>query len=153
MSVHQPLFGERVERIGVVGSRDFPNIAMVYTVVSCILSARRLTIVSGGARGVDRWAENASRAFGRDPEVYPILDSDPHPNVRNGRVVNRVQLLVAFQWQGSTGTQNAIELAHKRGIPYLVFGPDNDVREVIAEIIRTVDRLNESDVLGTMAAG
>ena len=105
-------------KVAVVGSRDFPDMDVVRTFVSGLEEGT--TVVSGGARGVDTVAERAARARGLHVEVH-LPDWWTYPRaagvVRNQKIVDSVDRVVAF-WDGhSRGTADTIKRAKVRGIP------------------------------------
>lgn len=115
--------------IAVIGSRSFRRLEMVdewfafnWTEVSHLLT--------GGAVGVDRRAEELAAIGGDSPDIfkpdykrYPVIDygKDFAPKERNKLIVEGAALVVAF-WDGrSTGTSHAIAWAvHKRKRLHLV---------------------------------
>jgi hypothetical protein len=50
-------------RIAIVGSRNFPDEVMVRTILHGVLKMWHL-VVSGGAPGVDTWAEQVAQTIG-----------------------------------------------------------------------------------------
>lgn len=77
-------------------------------------------IISGGAAGVDTWAEEAARACGLTCKVIRP-DWNKHGKVagllRNTEIVESASHVLAF-WNGSsTGTQDSVRKATDRGIP------------------------------------
>lgn len=106
------IFGERLMKIAIVGSRT----------VSCVELDAFVSaddeIVSGGALGVDRCAAEYARAHG-----LPLVEFLPQyerygraaPIVRNRQIVDYADKVVAF-WDGkSKGTQSVIAYAKKMG--------------------------------------
>lgn len=111
-------------RLAIVGSRDYPHHDRVRAFV------RRLkpttTVVSGGARGVDRIAEEEARRIGLPEPIVLLAEWDRHGRsagkIRNTKVVRACDYLVAF-WDGrSDGTRDAIEKAREAGKLFHVFG-------------------------------
>lgn len=132
------------ERIAIVGSRDYPDEAEVFSYVLSLASDD--IVVSGGARGVDETAEGAARARGLavisyrpvkrhgrwriakivrpdtegvgtvlEPETFTSFGAAAY--FRNGLIVAASDSVVAF-WDGkSPGTRNARELAEQAGKP------------------------------------
>ncbi len=108
-----------------MGSRDV-DMAKAYNKIDdkVILLKRAykddLVIVSGGARGVDRLAEAVARVYSIEFEEFPAhwRNGDGTFNraagfERNKRLVDAVDMVVAF-WDGkSSGTKNTIEIAQK----------------------------------------
>jgi len=121
----------RFERVAVVGSR---SILDRHTVFNTILhspftgdsSPARwdVTLVSGGADGVDSLAEDFAEKHGIEMEALdPDWDdwSNGHPaKWRNTEIVKRSDAVIAV-WDGhSNGTRDTIEKALDRGKPTYV---------------------------------
>ena len=111
-------------RVAVVGSRRRSDRAAVE---ACIAELGMETIViSGGARGPDRWAEQAARARGLDVVVYkPNLDG-AHTRwraterfyARNQAIVNGSDRIIAFVAPDRTGgIEDTIRRATRAGKP------------------------------------
>lgn len=99
--------------VGIVGSRDYPEVRRVAALVDLLDSAT--TIVSGGARGVDTAAVEAAKLRGLGTVV--IRPGDPGQIAgyfaRNTAIVRSSDVVVAF-WDGaSSGTEDAIRKALK----------------------------------------
>lgn len=111
------------ERVAIVGSRDYPDRAAVAAYVGAL--AEGTVVVSGGARGVDRWAEDAATARGLETLIFHADWKRHGPAAgprRNAEVAAHADRMAAF-WDGnSRGTLNAIVNAHERGVPVIVFG-------------------------------
>jgi hypothetical protein len=109
--------------VAVVGSRDFADLDRVRRFVATLPSG--VVLLSGGARGVDRCAVEAARARGlRFLEYLADWDRDGRylaGRIRNQRVAERCDRMVAF-WDGrSTGTHDAWQRAlqlHRRLVLY-----------------------------------
>lgn len=110
------------ERIAIVGSRDFPNLARVSDYVEGLDPS--CTVVSGGARGVDRQAVAAARARGMSVNEFPA-DWNRHGKaagyMRNRLIVANADRVVAFQRDGSRGTQHTIDLAREAGLDVEIY--------------------------------
>ena len=106
-------------RVAIVGSRDYAPHHHVYSLVRSRLPAA-CTVVTGGARGVDTWAENAAnkrqdfpppRIFLPSKAIYPPTQAY---FVRNQQIVDFADVLIAF-WDGhSTGTRDVFKRARKK---------------------------------------
>ena len=84
-----------------------------------------MTLVSGGARGVDKMAERAASEFGVPIEVYPA-NWKRHGKragfLRNQTIVDRADELLAFFGKARTpGTSDTIRRAVAKGIPVHIF--------------------------------
>lgn len=120
---------QKPERVAVVGSRTYKNLAQVTAYVESLPLST--VIISGGAKGVDKTAENEARRRGMNLKVYlPDYNAYPGnlaPLFRNQDIVDNSDRVVAF-WDGeSSGTRHTITLARNKGIPVLVF-LDNPVK-------------------------
>lgn len=111
-------------KVAIVGSRDFPSQQKVIDYVNQL--SAHAQIISGGARGVDTWAEQAARKRGLNVTVFPA-EWDRHGKVagflRNHDIVKYADRVVAF-WDGkSRGTQHTMSLAKINGKPLEVIKP------------------------------
>lgn len=134
----------------ICGSRTFAEPRLVNLQVEAIPAD--ITIIVGGARGPDQWAEYRARALGRHVIVVPaqwnVHDGCQCPAGatycrragfrRNWEMINmRPAMVIAF-WDGdSAGTSHMIQLARRRGIPVRIVrgrgvSPDVDEAETNA---------------------
>jgi len=144
-------------RIGIVGSRSFPQLRLVDYFIREL--PQGVTIVSGGASGVDRAAVDYARAAGlQTDEIVPDLsgckerlDFTRRYYERNQAIADNVGLLVAFTEKDSGGTWDTIKRARKAGLPVkiirpsLFFSGDSDMLEQSAQRTETPDSV-ESDI-------
>lgn len=105
-------------KVAFVGSRSWPWAKMVVDEV--IKLEKHDIVVSGGAHGVDTFAENAARKLGHEVIVYEP-DWKAHGRkagfLRNMDIVKEANRMIAFSYENSKGTQHSINLAKKKGIP------------------------------------
>jgi hypothetical protein len=103
-------------RIAIIGSRGFSEPRKVTDYVASLPDAA--VVVSGGARGVDTWAERAARARGLGVEIHPAEWEKYGKRagfVRNYAIVKDADRVVAF-WDGqSKGTAHSIRIAREMG--------------------------------------
>ena len=123
------------KRIAIIGSRDYPHRDLVFAVVQGIASKNPArTIVSGGARGVDTWAGEAATACGLNFEImHADWDHDGRAAglLRNTKLVECVDSVVAF-WDGtSRGTLDTLKKARKADKNLVVFGPDGKILPIV----------------------
>lgn len=108
-------------KLAIVGSRDYEHLNLVRYYVESLPPGT--TIVSGGARGVDRTAEQTAKHCG-----LPVITF--HANwkqygkqagmIRNADIINCADAVVAF-WDGSSpGTRNSINRAKKANKPVTI---------------------------------
>lgn len=105
-------------KIAIVGSRSYPHRHVVRDFVRLLAEkCPGATVVSGGARGVDTWAEEAAREFGLEVEVHlPDWSRGRGAGMeRNSTIVARSERLIAF-WDGqSRGTLDSVRKAINLG--------------------------------------
>ncbi|MGA1523262.1 MAG: SLOG family protein [Planctomycetota bacterium] len=120
-------------RFAVVGSRRYPFLHRVRAAVRGIAAGYPdAVIVSGGARGVDRVAEQQAEACGLGIDIIRP-DWGTHGKragiLRNAEIVRRADRVIAF-WDGvSRGTKSTSDMARKAGKPTTVFGVYGDDHE------------------------
>lgn len=122
-------------RIIVCGSRsfaDYPFFKKKMDQLTAKLNRRKLVVVSGGARGTDRLAEQwcfermaAMQIFLPDYDQY----GKDAPLMRNKEMISSgASYCIAF-WNGSSpGTKHTIELASKKGIKVRIINVNGDER-------------------------
>ena len=110
--------------VAVVGSRSFAPLGLVSSFVRLLPPG--CSVVSGAAPGVDAAAEAEALACGLPVVSLPAAWSRFGRAAgmrRNGEVVARASLVVAF-WDGvSPGTRDAIARARRAGLPVFVVAP------------------------------
>lgn len=127
----------RSRKIAVVGSRDFVNSDLIDLYISKL--NKDVTIISGGARGVDLDAELAAQYHGLKTVIfYPDYKKYPGkraPIERNKLIVNECDELVAF-WDGkSKGTKSAIDMALKQKKPVtIIYDNESQVNPLYGEL-------------------
>lgn len=116
------------KRIGVVGSREYPHEDRVRATVAALLMVHgpEFTLVSGGARGVDTWAEDQARIAGWHTDILPAkwdLYGKAAGMMRNAELVQSCDYVYIF-WDGkSPGSRNVISLCKKNNVPFVLEGP------------------------------
>lgn len=124
---------EAQECVGIVGSRDYPELELVVAYVRKL--PKNTTVVSGGARGVDNTAQDCAIDHGYKVITHrPKGDKPGAWHARNSLIVRDSDRLVAFiafcakceqgtcPYNGYThGTMDTIKKAHTKGIPIEIF--------------------------------
>lgn len=109
-------------RIGIVGSRDYPDLDEVREYVRSL--SMDTVVVTGGAPGVDTVAEEEARLLGLKVVVHRA-QWDKYGRragmLRNKVLVDDCDKVVAFWNEVSTGTKNTISVASKAGKLLRVF--------------------------------
>ena len=110
------------ETVAIVGSREYPFLQDVRDYIVELPEGTR--VVTGGARGVDREAENVCGERGIECLVLKP-DWEAHGRkaglLRNVDIVKAADRIVAF-WDGvSRGTLHSIHTAQRLDKPVLVF--------------------------------
>ena len=112
------------EKVAIVGSRTWTNWEAVRDYVNSL--EPDTVVVSGGARGVDQWAEIFANERGLETIIYRA-DWRTHGKragiLRNKDIIDASDRVVAFWCDASTGTQNSIERAWASKKPVLIFRP------------------------------
>ena len=111
-------------KIGIVGSRRRTDRETVEAVISGLPSGT--VVITGGASGPDRWAEQAARARGFEvvlhmPDLAGIRtrwQTADRYYARNQRIVDDAEMIIAFVAPDRTGgTEDTIRRALGRGKP------------------------------------
>lgn len=110
-------------RVIIAGTRDFSDYQLLRDKCDAILSAKRqdsnIIIVSGTARGADRLGERYAREQGYEIRQFPadwLNEEKKAGPIRNAKMADNADALIAF-WDGqSRGTKNMIEVAKRKGL-------------------------------------
>lgn len=110
-------------KVIIAGGRDFDNYELLKERCDYYLQNKlkedRVVIVSGHANGADSLGERYAQERGLECETYPA-DWKAHGRaagpIRNAKMAEVADALIAF-WDGkSRGTKSMIELANKKGL-------------------------------------
>ena len=131
--------------LGIVGSRVFSEDGWETAaewakgyIESSILNHHPEKVVSGGARGIDTFAEQLARHHGFEVDVKRPKPTGPGSLkyvqalfARNSEIVNDADKLIAIMSKGrSNGTMDTVNKAVKKGIPVILIEVDNETRMV-----------------------
>ena len=105
-------------KVAIVGSRDYPDLEAVMEFVDSLPES--CTIISGGAKGVDATALRTAQSrrmaiqiFKPDYEAFKGREKAA-PLARNTDIVNACDVLIAFTFNNSKGTADALKKAQAR---------------------------------------
>ena len=114
-------------KVLVCGSRDWDDAAAITNRLGLIPFVRPdvPVVIHGAAPGADTLAAKAARGFGMRVQAFPA-DWKTHGKaagpIRNLQMLDQEpHVVLAFQRNGSRGTQHTIDEARKRGIKVEVF--------------------------------
>jgi len=120
-------------RVAIVGSRNFNNPALITAFVNRLavkLDAQNLVVVSGGAKGVDSYAEAAARSLGIEVEsIKPdwATYGKRAGFLRNTTIVEHADRIVAFHDGISRGTMDTVWKAFDSGKPVVVLNDEGHI--------------------------
>ena len=106
-------------KVAVVGSRDFDDFDYLSAILDCTRNLPGIDlIISGGARGADRLAEQYAKQHTIPIKIF-YAEWDKYGKSagyrRNIDIINEAEMVIAF-WDGkSKGTKHSIDLAKKQG--------------------------------------
>jgi hypothetical protein len=122
-------------RLAIIGSRDFPRLDLVDLFVDSL--PLHTVVVSGGALGVDRRAEDRARRRGLEVDIFRVsagewsrLGKKAGP-LRNERMLKTVASVAAFWTGASPGTRQAVLFARALGLPVRLTHPDGRVENLV----------------------
>lgn len=108
-------------RVAIIGSREIGPFGTDDLIRHIPLNTSEL--VSGGAAGIDAMAEDAARRLGLPMTVFrPDYEANGRlaPLIRNSRIVDYADLVLAF-WDGhSRGTAYTLRVCVKHGKPFRI---------------------------------
>ena len=144
-------------KVIIAGTRDFADYELLKEKCDAILSNKRddsnIVIVSGTARGADRLGERYARERGYRIERYPAdwdRDGNSAGPIRNAKMADNANALIAF-WDGrSRGTKNMIDTAKAKGLMVrTIITSPNFVQEIRPPMIKNPSRtMPEIDLFG-----
>ena len=113
-------------RVIIAGSRNIDNYDTVKEAIKKS-GFEITTVISGGARGVDRLGEKYYYENNLKIQIFPA-DWNQHGKsagyIRNKKMIDVADALIAV-WDGqSKGTKHTINLANEKGIPVFILNPN-----------------------------
>ncbi len=111
-----------ITKVAIVGSRDYKNLDQVKEFIEAF--PEDTIIVSGGAIGVDTIAEEKAEELGLKIKIFfpdwAKFKKAAGP-IRNKKIVDYADLVVAFWRKKSKGTGSTIKLALEAKKPIIIF--------------------------------
>lgn len=114
--------------IAIIGSREYGNKGKFDFVVNNLLRLKELTIITGGAIGVDTWAIEFCKKHNIRCEVIKPISQDIKISYlfRNIEIITKADLILAF-WDGqSKGTKFVIDYAIARNKKIKIINQDGE---------------------------
>lgn len=117
-------------RIGIVGNREGWSREFVFQTLNKIgLLTNKDIIISGGAEGVDTYAQEYAERIGAQIRIFYPDPEKPSPQRyydRNEQIAENCDKLIAFDREEleSSGTRNTIQHAEKRGKEVIIIKTD-----------------------------
>ena len=113
----------------IAGSRDATKWQVRFAIVACDWSLDITEVVSGGARGADRYGEEWARACDIPVRKFPALWGKYGKSAgqrRNTQMAQNADALIAI-WDGvSPGTEDMIQQATSRHLLVSVYRTDKE---------------------------
>jgi hypothetical protein len=107
----------------IIGSRICTSPKRVFPVLRRLLQNGDM-IISGGAKGADKLAEQFAQQFNFTIQVFPanrVVHGKSAGPIRNQKIIDECDEVICF-WDGvSKGTKNALGLARKARKPIHLF--------------------------------
>ena len=130
-------------KIAIVGSRDYDQPGWILQLLERLgrnPNTSEITIVSGGARGVDKIAERGALEYGFRVISHPAEWAKYGRRAgfrRNHLIVSDADIVVAF-WDGfSRGTMHSIDIAKSQGkVCYVVSNERVIFERVVLDVLR-----------------
>ena len=115
-------------KVGIVGGRNFNDFKYMKEKLAewqATMDVKITTVVSGGAEGADTLAKDWSNKYlGKKPIEF-LPDKETHGGnayrVRNTKIVNESEHIIAFPDSNSRGTWMTIRIAQKKGVPFTIY--------------------------------
>ncbi len=127
-------------KYGIVGNRDGWDKDFVEHIISEIIFNEKsdeiteVTIISGGASGVDSYAKTYAAKNGIHYKEFLPNHSEPSPERyfnRNRKIAEECDVLIAFdKVAGRSGTKNTIKHAKELGKEVIIINNQQDKQEV-----------------------
>ena len=110
-------------RVIIAGTRSFNDYELLRNSCNNLLSEKQRThtvvVISGTARGADQMGERYARERGFQLRQFPadwLNDEKKAGPIRNAKMADNADALIAF-WDGeSKGTKNMIDNARRKGL-------------------------------------
>jgi len=97
-------------KIGVVGARDRFDKEWIFKRLDEFIK-KEDTVISGGASGVDSYAEEYAKLHSLNFHEFPPLDEDDAYGKRNTRIAEASDVVLAFPSKNSIGTWDTVRTA------------------------------------------
>ena len=109
--------------LGIVGSRNFGSWKLMQQYVLRYILDGCTTVITGDAKGADAIAVRLAQYHGLDVIVHKAhwdLHGKRAGPIRNQKIVDDSDALLAFPSKNGRGTQITIDIANRKGLPVYV---------------------------------
>jgi predicted Rossmann fold nucleotide-binding protein DprA/Smf involved in DNA uptake len=121
--------------IAIIGSREYGNKGRFDFVVNNLLRLKELTIITGGAIGVDTWAMEFCRKHNIRCEVIRPINKNIKISYlfRNIEIITKADLILAFWDEKSKGTKFVIDyaIARNKKIQVIKENGEDDIQSIL----------------------
>lgn len=111
-------------KVCIAGSRNFVDYDCLCKLIKNIFKEKQITIISGNAQGADILGELFAKENKLNLEIYPAnwsMHGKAAGYIRNTKMANISDCLIAF-WDGkSKGTKNTINNMKRLNKPVLIY--------------------------------
>jgi len=104
-------------KIGVIGNRVGWTYNDIKQVLDKHIVGYKYILISGGAKGVDSFAQQYAKEKGLEFRIFYPCSKTPSPQryfERNMKIVNSSDIIIAFDKQTYSGSLNTINTAKKQ---------------------------------------
>lgn len=103
-------------KVLICGGRDFKDELKIH---NFLVSEMPSLVVTGGAAGADKIADEIAEELGIDRVIFPANwkgQGKAAGHIRNQRMIDTVEVDLVVAFEGGTGTNNMVKKALKAGI-------------------------------------
>jgi predicted Rossmann fold nucleotide-binding protein DprA/Smf involved in DNA uptake len=145
------------QKVGVVGNQEGWQYATIKRTLKKLDIDSDATIISGGADGVDTYAQMYARETGCTIIIHypdPKIPSPERYFARNKQIAEECDLLIAFDKKsGSAGTKNTVAYAKKANKPIFLFRSEQEVEKLVSNELASSNFVNVKTLRSKQESG